>query len=295
MPWTSPSVEAWEGRGTYRTCAGFRTFTVDIPAAGSETLEPLLVIHGFPTNSFDFHRVVDVLALHRRVLLFDLVGFGLSAKPDMAYSLDTHADVAEDFVAAAGVSSLALLTHDLGDSVGGELLARNAEGRWPVEVTRRVLSNGSIYIEMAHLTPGQQLLLSLPDERLPDTAGIDGVTMASSLAATFGPGTPVDEAEMSALWEMISHEEGHLLLPRTIRYIEERRRNQSRYTGAIETHPSPLAVVWGTEDPVAVRAMATRLCASRPDATLTWLDGIGHYPMLEASSDFAAAVTAALD
>jgi pimeloyl-ACP methyl ester carboxylesterase len=93
---------------------------------------------------------------------------------------------------------------------------------------------------------------------------------------------------------MTRHRDGHLLLPRTIRYIEERRRNQDRFTGAIENHPSPLAIVWGTDDPIAVADMATRLHGVRPDATLTWLEGIGHYPMLEAPVRYLDAVTAAL-
>ena len=95
-----------------------------------------------------------------------MVGYGLSAKPDRAYSMALQADVAAAFVAALGIDRLALLTHDMGDTVGGELLARRAEGAWPVEVTQRVLTNGSIYIAQAHLTNGQQLLLGLPDELL---------------------------------------------------------------------------------------------------------------------------------
>ena len=294
MAWQSPVVAAWERRGTYRTLAGLKTFTIDVAATGAETLEPLVVLHGFPSSSFDFHHVVDELARHRRVLLFDMIGYGLSAKPDRVYTIDMQADVAQAFVADAGVSTLALLTHDLGDTVGGELLARHAEGRWPVEVTRRVLTNGSIYIEMAHLSAGQELLLSLPDARLPDSAGIDGAAMQASLAATFSAGSRVEEAVMAGEWELISHDEGHLLLPRTIRYIEERRRNQARYTGAIESHPAPLAIVWGTEDPIAVATMATRLRGVRPDASLTWLEGIGHYPMLESPKNFLDAVAATL-
>ncbi len=294
MGWQSPSVAAWEGRGKYRTLGAFTAFTIDVPSAGSETLEPLLVVHGFPTSSFDFHRVVDTMAEHRRVLLFDMIGFGLSDKPDRAYTLDLHADVAQAFVADAGVSTLALLTHDLGDTVGGELLARQAEGRWPVEITRRVVTNGSIYIEMAHLSPGQLLLLSLPDERLPDTAGIDGPGMQASLAATFSARSRAGEPDLAGEWELIAHDGGHLLLPRTIRYIEERRRNQARFTGAIESHPSPLAIVWGTEDPIAVPDMASRLHGVRPDAGLTWLHDVGHYPMLESPSAFLDAVAPAL-
>ena len=292
--WRSPLVADWERRGTYRSLAGHRTFTVDVAPVGDETLEPVLVVHGFPTSSFDMHAVVDGLAAHRRVLLLDLIGYGLSDKPDAPYTLDLQADVAQAFVAEVGVTRLALLTHDLGDTVGGELLARHLDGTWPVEITRRVLTNGSIYIEMAHLSAGQQMLLALPDERLPAGSGIDGAAMKASLAATFSPRSPVDDAGLEAAWEMISHHGGERLLPRTIRYIEERRRNQHRYTGAIERHPSPLAVVWGTDDPIAVAPMATRLCDVRPDARLTWLEGVGHYPMLEAPAPYLAAVTVGL-
>ena len=105
VAWESNAVAAWERRGTYRTLLGLETFTIDVAATGGETLEPLLVVHGFPSSSFDYHHVVDALAEHRRVLLFDMVGYGLSAKPDQAYSVDLQADVAQAFVADAGVSS----------------------------------------------------------------------------------------------------------------------------------------------------------------------------------------------
>jgi pimeloyl-ACP methyl ester carboxylesterase len=288
--WRSGEVADWESRGRYRTLAGFETFTIDLPPAGSEDDEPLLIVHGFPTSSFDFRLVLPALSAHRRVLLLDLIGFGLSAKPDQAYTMNIQADVVQAFVAEAGLSRLALLTHDMGDTVGGELLARQAEGGWPVEISRRVITNGSIYIEMAHLSTGQELLLGLPDEKLPDTIPNDGSTMSTSLAATYSPQTTPDQAELAAAWELISHRGGHQLLPRTIRYIEERRRNQARYTGAIETHPSPLAIVWGADDPIAVVEMATRLQTARPDASLTILDDVGHFPMVESARDFEEAV-----
>ena len=57
---------------------------------------------------------------------------------------------------------------------------------------------------------------------------------------------------MMATVEQIMRDDGHLLLTRLIRYIEERRQNESRFTGAIESDPSPLHVVWGMDDPIAV-------------------------------------------
>ncbi len=95
-----------------------------------------------------------------------MVGCGLSAKPDQAYTLDLQADAVIAYQ-QVGLDRLALLTHDMGDTVGGELLARQLEGSWPVEVTRRLVTNGSIYIQMAHLSVGQEVLLASPTSGCP--------------------------------------------------------------------------------------------------------------------------------
>ena len=273
-----------------RTLCGHQIFTVDIPSAGSELAPPLLVLHGFPTSSFDFHQVVDRMALGRRVLLFDMLGYGLSAKPDHGYRLSQQADIATALVADLGLGQVGLLTHDMGDTVGGELLARQLEGTWEIEISDRTLTNGSIYLGLAHLSAGQLLLLQLPDERLPDDAPMDGAAVAAGVTDTFSPDSTVEGEEIAAMTEMITHLDGHLLLPRTIRYLEERRRSEARYTGAIESHPSPLSVVWGGDDPIAVVAMTDRLAEARPDLALQVLVGVGHYPMVEAPARFCEAV-----
>jgi pimeloyl-ACP methyl ester carboxylesterase len=264
------------------------------PARDEEQDEPLLVLHGFPTSSYDFAAVLDDLRRTRRVLLLDFLGYGLSAKPDQAYTLAEQADIVAAFTAALGVTRLALLTHDMGDTVGGELLARQLAGSWPVDVTRRVLTNGSIYIGMAQLSTGQQMLLALPDARMPADTALAAAAVQAGLAATFSPSSAVSDDQLLAHWELIARDDGHRLLPRLIRYIEERRRDEARYTGAIERHPSALHVVWGVDDPIAVVAMTARLHAARSDAVVELLDGVGHYPMIEAPARFATAVTRAL-
>lgn len=265
-------------------------FVVDAGPHEPSDLEPLLVVHGFPTSSYDYAHLLAVLAQRRRVVLVDMLGFGLSAKPDVRYTMALQADVVAGAVTALGIDRLALLTHDMGDTVGGELLARQAEDSWPVEVTRRVVTNGSIYIDMAQLTDGQHMLLSMPDEVAP--AGPGPELMAASLIATLAPGHA--DVDMSGHAALVCRDGGDAVLPRTIRYIEERRANERRFTGAVESHPSPLHVVWGPLDPIAVAPMAERLVEARPDATLTWIDGAGHYPQVEAPEAFLAAVDAAL-
>ncbi|HEY7915728.1 MAG TPA: alpha/beta hydrolase [Acidimicrobiales bacterium] len=288
----NPLAESWKARGRWRSLCGRSIFTVDVPASGPELRPPLLVLHGFPTSSFDFHRVVDRLAADRRVLLFDMLGYGLSDKPDIHYTLAGQADIAMALLGELGVERLGLLTHDVGDTVGGELLARCLEGGWPVEITDRTLTNGSIYMELAQLSTGQLFLLDLPDARLPVQGPVDATGVVAGVAATFSPGAVVDTAETTALGEMIGHLDGMLLLPRVIRYLEERRRDEARFTGAIERHPAPLSVVWGRDDPIAVVAMTDRLAEAAPELDLQVLDGVGHYPMVEAPDRFVAAVLA---
>ncbi|HUC04021.1 MAG TPA: alpha/beta hydrolase [Acidimicrobiales bacterium] len=291
------TTSEWEGAGVRRTLCDHTVFTVDAPAVGPETHEPLLVLHGFPTSSYDFVDVLDALRAGRRVLLLDMLGYGLSDKPDLHYTLALQADIAAAYVAELGLDTLSLLTHDMGDTVGGELLARRAEGSWPVEVTRRVVTNGSIYIAQAHLTNGQQLLLSLPDAVLPPEIPIDAASLTQSLRDTFSPSTPVPAPGSDPLGptvEQILRHDGHRVLPRLIRYIEERRAHERRFTGAIESDPSPLHVVWGLDDPIAVPSMVDTLQAARTDASVVRLAGVGHYPMVESSERFADAVLAGL-
>jgi pimeloyl-ACP methyl ester carboxylesterase len=290
----------WEAIGRQRELCGHSIFTIDTPSIGPEVHEPLLILHGFPTSSFDYAAVLDGLRAGRRVLLLDGLGYGLSAKPDLRYTMALQADLAAAFVAELGLDRVALMTHDMGDTVGGELLARRAEGAWDVEVTRRVLTNGSIYIEQAQLTGGQQLLLSLPDEKMTPDLPVDAESLTQSLRATFSPHVALPEPgshddPLPPTVQQILHNDGHLVLPRTIRYIEERRQNERRFTGAIETDPSPLHVVWGEDDPIAVPAMVDTLLAARPDATVVRLDRVGHYPMVEDPARFLQAVRPGLD
>jgi pimeloyl-ACP methyl ester carboxylesterase len=121
-------IDAWRALGHLQRVGDDDVFVIDVAATGESHVPPLLVIHGFPTSSVDFSEVLPALRAERRVVLLDLPGYGLSAKPDRAYSLYGQADVVEAVVAELGIDEVDLLTHDMGDSVGGELLARSIDG-----------------------------------------------------------------------------------------------------------------------------------------------------------------------
>ena len=55
--------------------------------------QTLILIHGFPTSSYDYYDVIDKLSQDYTVLVFDHLGFGFSDKPlDYTYSLVDQAE-----------------------------------------------------------------------------------------------------------------------------------------------------------------------------------------------------------
>lgn len=310
-PVLDTSVASWHELGAIVPTPAGGVFVVDFAAPpGADDLEPVVVLHGFPTSSMDWRDVLDALGRgRRRVVLFDFLGFGLSDKPDRHYGIDLHADTTVAVLEALDIDRCVLVTHDMGDTVGGEVLARTMpQGSVPgdparptpppveLDVVARVVTNGSIYLDLAELTEGQKRLWALPDERLGDELGalVGGEGLAVGLAKVFHPDHQPDAAQRAALVASIEYNDGHLLMPRLIRYLDDRRRAEARYTGAIESHPSPLAILWAQQDPVAVAAMGAQLAERRSDAYLERLEGFGHYPMIEDPVRFGDALARAL-
>jgi pimeloyl-ACP methyl ester carboxylesterase len=281
-----PGVRSWRESGRFLTVDGRNVFVVE-QGAGSPAV---LILHGFPGSSFDWRRVVPLLAESFRVIAFDFLGYGLTAKPvDARYSLFEQADLAERVAADAGMSHCALVAHDMGDTVAAELLMRSTEGRLGFEVDRAILTNGSIFIDLAQLSAGQQALLSLPDEILPAPMPLE--MFRPGLADTFSRDHPPTDEELDGMVSLVARDGGDRLLPRLIRYIEERRQNQERWTEGLVSFAGSLSALWGAQDPIAVPAMVERLSTLRPQTDVVLWDDVGHWPSIEIPDRLAAALS----
>ena len=75
---------------------------------------------------------------------------------------------------------------------------------------------------------------------------------------------------------------------------EGKPKGDGRRFGALSRLDIPGHVLWATEDPVAVLAIGQRLAEIIPSCRATWLEGLGHYPMLEDPERWARAVLDAL-
>ena len=178
-----------------------------------------------------------------------------------------------------------LWAHDMGTSVATELLARRAGKLLHFEIDRLVLMNGSVHAEMAHLTPAQKLLMRpILGPLFARAANL--TTYRLQLKRILA--RPVDAAEIDDQFALIKHKQGELRLPAIIKYYGERIRFRRRWIGALEAFDREALILWGTRDPVAVMAIGEQLARETPNARLQRLEGVGHYPQLEAPDEVVA-------
>jgi haloalkane dehalogenase len=95
--------------------------------AGRTDAPVALFLHGNPTSSYVWRNVIPHVAEVARCIAPDLIGFGQSGKPDIAYRFEDHARYLDAFIARAGIRSAYLVLHDWGSGLGFHLAARQPE------------------------------------------------------------------------------------------------------------------------------------------------------------------------
>lgn len=96
---------------------------IDIKGARMHYLEmgegdPILFLHGVPTSSYVWRNIFPYLETLGRCIAPDLIGFGKSAKPDIAYSVKDHIEYIEGFIKALNLQKLIIVMHGLGSVIG---------------------------------------------------------------------------------------------------------------------------------------------------------------------------------
>lgn len=249
----------------------------------------ITLLHGFPSSSHDWARLLPRLAGERSLLLFDFLGFGASEKPPSHdYSIHEQADLVEAMWTRERIAQTAVVAHDYAVSVAQELLARRAEGALSVDLLEVHLLNGGLYADVYRPQPGQLALLDA--EQGPQiSAQIDEELWTGALAPTFAEGFDAI-ADSAAIWRSMTRDDGHRMVHRLIRYMNDRTLHSQRWNAAIESTDVPLSFVWGMLDPISGPHMAERIRERLPNAPFTALEDVSHWPSLEAPDRVAAAV-----
>ncbi len=269
-------VHAWQARGQSEEFRGYGIHSLRQQGEGPL----LLLLHGFPSSSYDWRLLLDEELPPNR-LAFDFLGFGLSEKPrEHDYSLFWQADLTEELVRRhGGGRPVLIVAHDMGTSVANELMARDLEGRLAMEIAAIVLFNGSMVLEAASPTPAQRalrsplgpLLARLSSERV----------FRHQFGSVFSESHPLSEAEAADQWSLVCHNGGRTLGHRLISYMDQREEHAGRWHGAIRDWPGELSLAWGMRDPVATPKVLAALRELRPGVAVSELPELAHYPQLE--------------
>lgn len=270
----------WKTNGTYFTFKNHQIFSIEEGEG-----EPLLLIHGFPTASWDWSKMWPQLIIKYRVITLDMLGFGFSDKPRKhSYSIAEQADCIEYLLAEKRIDQVHILSHDYGDTVAQELLARfqtKSFSRHSSLILKSIcFLNGGLFPETHKPLLIQKILMS----PLGFLVGylFNRTKLKNNFNQIFGPNTQPTEQELTDFWTLISTNDGKYVFHLLIRYMQERKDNRERWVGALQKAEIPLRVIDGVYDPISGQNMVDRYreLISNPD--VVELIDIGHFPLVEA-------------
>ncbi|SNT70475.1 alpha/beta fold hydrolase [Psychrobacter sp. LV10R520-6] len=101
--------------------------------------------------------------------------------------------------------------------------------------------------------------------------------------------TPPTPEVIDALWQLLTHNNGLAVSHKLINYIPQRKQHRERWVGAIINSTVPVKLIAGAKDPISGQHMIDNYRKLIPNANITVMPELGHYPQIED----AIAITAA--
>jgi pimeloyl-ACP methyl ester carboxylesterase len=297
QPLTSNLAEKWRASGEYFTWQSPQGRDVKIfyVCTGGAAKPAILMLHGFPTSSFDFYLLIEKLQPDFRICTFDFPGYGLSDKPATGYryTVQEDAEIARYFILnVAKFNKFALFSHDRGDSVALAFLELNEKSDPGFRITHQFITNGNIYLPLAKLMEFQERLLD-PSTSAAALKQVTPPLLAAKLGASlYTPPLKPSDPEVRALASFFAFQSGTDVLPATIQYLNERKQFEDEWLQALSRSSIPATVVWGIHDmaaPVRVADYSWKaVLESRKAPADFWLMPCGnHYVQHDQPSELA--------
>lgn len=264
--------------------------------SGDSSKEVIVLLHGYPTSSYDWHSIWSGLSGNYRLIAMDMLGFGFSDKPaDIEYTIAMQTDILEAFLKSIQVENIHLVAHDYGDNVAQELLARNIEQKeaYPLNIASLTLLNGGLFPE-THRPTIIQSLLSSPIGGI--VASFTNETLfEKSFSKVFGPNTQPNKQDLIDQWYVICHQKGYEIADKLTHAADDREKNRERWVGALVAPNVPILYISGLLDPVTGRETVERYLELVPYPNVVKLDSVGHFPQLEAPKEVIIKVNAHIE
>jgi pimeloyl-ACP methyl ester carboxylesterase len=273
-----------------RTDAG--TVRIFYRESGAVDRPTMLLLHGFPSASHQFRRLIDALGDTYHLVAPDYPGFGHTEAPaGFTYSFETLTDVVEGFVDELGLHRVVLYVFDFGGPVGFRLATRR-----PDLVTGLVIQNANAYeaglSDLARTVVANQPgvrgaearvreLLTLPVTRGQYEGGTTDIELVApdgwTLDQYFLDRPDRQRAQVALL---LDYHSNVALYPTWQRWLRE--------------HQPPTVIVWGANDAFFTEPGASAYLADLPHAELHAF-ATGHFALEEHIADIAPLIASFLD
>ncbi|RDJ32672.1 MAG: alpha/beta hydrolase [Crenarchaeota archaeon] len=240
-----------------------------------EGKEVLVLIHGLGASAERWEYVIPIFEKHYRVIVPDLIGFGLSDKPLVDYTQEFFVDFLSHFLKEISVSSPYLI----GSSLGGQICAEYVSKYDNVKKLVLVSPSGA----MSQSTPALE---------------------AYVMAALY----PTEEGAKNAFEHMAGDEQ---VDPKIIHGFIERMqlpnakmafmstllglKNANDITEHLKKIESPTLIIWGDKDPVIPFEYSSSFVSAIKDCRFFNMEQSGHTPYVDNPELFAETVVSFLD
>jgi len=216
----------------------------------------ILMIHGYPTSSFDFIELFNLLSMDYCICAIDTPGYGFSEKPrhGYKYSIEDDARLVDYYIyEVLRVKTLTLLTHDKGNSVGLALLGlyKNQD---KYTVNHHIITNGNIYLPLANLASSQKILLNRITGPLA-TRFIIGKMLARGLNRTTH-NIRESQEKVESIAFIFNYQNGGQIQHNTIQYLNQRKQNEVQWLENLRNSNIPTTMIWGEDDKIAPTQVA---------------------------------------
>jgi pimeloyl-ACP methyl ester carboxylesterase len=253
--------------------------TVFYREAGAADAPVVLLLHGFPTSSFQYRELIPRLADRYRVIAPDLPGFGFTEVPEKRrykYSFNALAQTISAFTEALGLKRYAMYVFDYGAPTGLRLAMKN-----PERVTAIVSQNGNAYeeglgdawapIRRYWSNPSSENRESVRKALSPEGLRWQYTAGVSNPSAIAPEGFTLDAAMIARPGNM------DIQLDLFLDYANNVKLYPAFQEYFRKSQP-PLLAVWGKHDPFFIPAGAEAFRRDDPNAVVQLLD-TGHFAL----------------
>lgn len=267
----------------YARCRGFRLHYLD---EGSG--EPVVMLHGNPTWSFYYRRLVLALRDRYRAIVPDHIGCGLSDKPGDAaynYTLENRVQDIESLIDYLGINRpINFVLHDWGGMIGMAYAARH-----PERVRRLIILNTAAF----HLPEGKTFPRILAFARTRFGAYLIRRFNAFCLGAAHFCCTanPMPRNVRQAYCMPYDSWDNRIAVLRFVQDIPLRS-SDAAYSVVSETEAAldrfgeiPMCICWGMKDFIFDRAFLHEWLRRFPKAEVHRFERAGHYVLEDASDE----------